>query len=727
MTKRPKIVPLPTRQQVLDFIRESPGHVGKREIARAFNITGENRVVLRRMLNDLQHSGTIERGQGRRFAPPGVLDDAVIVEICGTDRDGELIAKPVEWEGPLPRIIMAPTRRNEPPLGLGDRVLARLRRQRDGLYEGRVLRRMTAGPARILGVYESSADGSGCLHPTDRRQKADYLVSKSDAGGAVSGELVLAEIMSGRPYGLKPARIVERLGDIRNPRTISLIAIQANDIPCEFSEEALQQAASSQAALLGQRTDLRMIPLVTVDGADARDFDDAVWAEATNEGWHILVAIADVVWYVRPTDALDQEAFKRGNSVYFPDRVIPMLPEALSNGWCSLNPQEDRPCLAVHIWLDPHGVKLRHQFVRGLMRSAARLTYEQVQTAIDGSPDDLCRPLLDPVLKPLYGAWKALFEERTHRGVLELDLPERQVILDNDGRVQQVVPRLHLDSHRLIEDFMIAANVAAAEQIESINRPCMYRIHDLPSPEKLETLGTFLTSVGLSFPKAAGLKPEHFNKILEKAKALPEANLINEVILRSQAQAAYSPENIGHFGLGLHRYAHFTSPIRRYADLLVHRALIAGLGLGEGELDASTASRFNEIGEHISATERRAAEAERDALNRFTAAFLADRVGAHFTGRINGVTRFGLFVTLDESGADGLIPISSLPEDYYLYDEPRHCLTGRRHRLEFTLGDAVEVRLAEANPLTSSLVFHIVSDTKKGKRPLPKERERHLL
>ncbi len=721
MPKPPKHVPLPTRQQLLEFIRETPGRIGKRELARAFGLTGESRIVLREMVKELEKSGDIERGRGKRFVRPGALPEVMVVEISGVDPDGELLAKPLTWaeEGRPPRIYMAPGRRGEAPLGVGDRVLARLRRLREGIYEARAVRRITTGPAKVLGVYQLTADGSGRLHPTDRRQKSDYTVLRADALDAQPGELVLAEVLQApRPFGLRPARVVERLGSMANPRSISLVAIHTHDIPHEFPEEAQDQADAAAAAPMEQRTDLRSLPLITIDGEDARDFDDAVWAEAGEDGgWHIMVAIADVAWYVRPGDALDREAFKRGNSVYFPDRVVPMLPEALSNGWCSLKPDEERPCLAVHMWLDAEGNKLRHRFVRGMMRSAARLTYEQVQRAIDGEPDDTTGALLDPVLKPLYGAWTALFAARQRRGVLDLDLPERKVVIGADGHIDKVIPRERYDSHRVIEDFMIAANVAAAEQIEALNRPCMYRVHDLPSLDKLEALRDFLSTVGLSLPKGQVLRPAAFNQILEKAKETPEAHLINEVVLRSQAQAVYSPENIGHFGLGLARYAHFTSPIRRYADLLVHRALIDGLRFGLGALPADSGDRFAEIGEHISATERRAAAAERDALNRFTAIFLADRVGAQFAGRVNGVTRFGLFVTLDETGADGLIPISSLPADYYTHDEVRHCLIGKRMGLVFSLGEAVEVELAEADPLTGSLVFRLMQSAGAAGKP----------
>lgn len=706
---KPKAPPVPTKEEIREFIESSPGHVGKREIARAFHLTGSRRPILKQLLRELEEEGAIQRGRKRRFARPGALPDVMVVEVTGTDSDGELIARPLVWreERTPPRIYMAPERRGQPALGVGDRVLARLRRISDEVYEGRTIRRISAGPARVLGVYEMTGEG-GRLVPTDRRQKHEFLVTKADAGDAKPGELVLAEVLPGRPMGLRHARIVERLGSMASPRAISLVAIHTHDIPTEFTPEALEQASAAGPAPAEGREDLRPLPLVTIDGEDARDFDDAVWAEPDGDGWHAIVAIADVAWYVRPGDPLDRCAYERGNSVYFPDRVVPMLPEALSNGWCSLRPEEERPCLAVHMWMDAEGNVHRHRFVRGIMRSAARLTYEQVQRARDGEPDEATAPLLEPVIEPLYGAWKALFAARKRRGVLELDIPERKVVVDDQGRVVTVVPRPRWDAHRLIEDFMIAANVAAAETLEKRRQPVMYRIHDRPAEDRLEMLREFLRSLDLKLAKGQDLRPQHFNRIIDKAAGTPHAHLVSEVILRSQAQAVYSPDNVGHFGLGLAKYAHFTSPIRRYADLLVHRALIRGLGLGDGGLTPEEAERFETIGEHISTTERRAAVAERDAVNRFTSAFLADRVGSVFSARISGVTRFGLFVNLDETGADGLVPVGSLPDDYYIHDEARHSLVGRRTGQTYRLGDSVEVLLIEAQPVTGSLVFHLL-------------------
>lgn len=711
MTKKsPKHVPLPTREQVLEFIQDSPGRVGKREIARAFNLSAEHRPFLRQIMKELETDGLIQRGHKRRFARPGALPDVTVVEITGTDTDGELIGRPMSWRDkdlPPPRIFVLPVRKGQPTVGVGDKVLCKLVATGDHVYDGRVVKKLGAAPARVLGIVEVGVNGT-YLRPTDRRDKQDYVIARGDMGGAEPGALVEAELLPGRAFGLRQARVVDVLGNMASPRAVSLIAIHANGIPTEFPQDALEQATAAKAAPMGKRVDLRPIPLVTIDGEDARDFDDAVWAEPDGDGWHAIVAIADVAHYVRAGDALDQSAYERGNSVYFPDRVVPMLPEALSNGWCSLVPREDRPCMAVRMWFDAQGRKHKHEFVRGMMRSAARLTYTQVQAAVDGAPDDTTGPLVEPILTPLYGVYRALREARERRGALDIELPERKVIIAEDGSVAGVEPRPRYDSHMLIEELMIAANVCAAETLEAVNQPCMYRVHDEPALERLDSLREFLQSMDLNLARGA-VSPQHFNHILEKVKGTPHEHLVNQVVLRSQAQAIYSPENRGHFGLGLRRYAHFTSPIRRYSDLLVHRALIAGLKLGPDGLPADQGpEQFVVMGEHISMTERRAATAEREAVDRFVASFLADHVGAAFTGRVTGVNRFGLFVELDESGANGLIPISTLPRDYYSHDETHHALVGSSTGVVHRLGDAVKVRLREADAATGGMILEFM-------------------
>ncbi len=717
-----KEVPRPTREQIVAFIEESPTPVGKREIARAFHLTGGGRVWLKGVLKELAEDGKVERGRKRRVTKPGALPEVAVIQVARIDADGEVICRPVkESEGAQPVIYLRPGSHRGAAPGEGDRILARLNRIGEDIYDARIIRVVGTGPRLLIGVFEPTGDG-GLVRPTDRKHKGDYVVGRADTGTARPGDLVSAEVLETRGYGARRVKIVERLGRMGDASTISLVAIHQNGIPHEFPKDALDQAKRAKPAELGRRTDLRDIPLVTIDGADARDFDDAVWAEADDNpknegGWHLLVAIADVSCYARPGDALDRSARERGNSVYFPDRVVPMLPEQLSNDLCSLRPDEDRACMAVHMWVDRNGKLIRHKFVRGLMRSAARLIYEQVQAARDGQPDETTGPLLEPVIAPLYGAYDALLRGRAARGTLELEIPERQVILGDDGHIERIVPRRRLDSHKMIEEFMIAANVAAAEALEAKRRPAMYRIHEEPPMDKLEALRQALDSLGYRLARGQKILPGHFTGILAKAAGEKSEQLISELILRSQSQAKYSPDNPGHFGLALRRYCHFTSPIRRYADLLVHRSLIGGYGLGEGALTDDEAEKFATTGEHISATERRAVMAERDAMDRYTTAFMADRVGASFTGKISGVTRFGLFVTLDETGADGLIPVSTLANDYFIHDEVHHCLVGEATGLTFTLADAVTVELVEADTVTGGMVFTILEGGKPGEKP----------
>ncbi len=719
--------PFPTKQQVIDFIRESPVPVTRREIARAFQITGDDRIPLKALIKELQNEGVIDRGRGRKVSTPSALPAMAVVVVDEIDADGEVIARPAQWddEGPPPRIFMAPGKRGHPALGEGDRVLARLRRLSDGTYEGRVFKRIAdADLIRLVGVFRRRPDGTGVIEPADKRSRERMTVLEADAERLTDGELVVAELGRGPRFAPKRATIVDRLGPAEHPRSISLIAIHAAGIPVDFPREAIEQAESAAPPVLDNRTDLRNIPLVTIDGSDARDFDDAVWAEpdpdpANEGGWHLLVAIADVSHYVPSGSPLDREAFKRGNSCYFPDRVVPMLPEALSNGLCSLRPGEDRACLAVHLWIDRNGNPKRHRFVRGLMRSAARLTYEQVQEARNGQPDDATGPLLETVINPLYGAFQALLKARLKRGTLDLDLPEKQIRLSPTGEVEAIGTRSRFDSHRLIEEFMIAANVAAAATLQERGSPCLYRVHDAPDPVRLQALREFLEPLGYRIAKGQVVKPRMFTQILAQAKDRPEAETVNQMILRSQAQAVYSPDNIGHFGLALARYAHFTSPIRRYADLTVHRALIRQLRLGGDGAPDEELVRLPEIGEHVSFTERRAAAAERDATDRYVASWLADRIGQTFTGRIGGVTRFGLFVTLDETDADGLVPISSLPDDFYDHDEHAHALIGRRWGRIFRLGAAVTVKVMEASPLTGSTLFRLLEGGSDSPLPQP--------
>ena len=658
------------------------------------------------MLRHTERSGTLVRaGKGRFAAAP--LPEVTVVEGFGRDEDGVVLARPVAWPGPGPAPLLRLAESGAfGTLMIGERATARLVALESGDVEAQIIRRLQPAAKRIIGTFRNTREG-GRIEPADRRDRTEYRVTINDAADAADGELVVAEQISAARLGAPRARVVDRLGPVSDPGAVSLLAIATYGIPTEFPAAAIAQAEA--ALLVGQdgRVDLRHLPLVTIDGSDARDFDDAVWAEPDSDpdnpgGWRLIVAIADVAWYVRPGSALDREAERRGNSVYFPDRVVPMLPEALSNELCSLKPDVDRACLAVHLWIDSAGRKRRHRFERGLMRSAARLTYEEAQAARDGLGG--CA-LSHEAVTALYGAFAALLKARAERGALEIEIPEDRVVLDRENRPTAMVRCGRLDSHRLIEEFMILANVVAAEELEARRQPCMYRVHDAPDPEKVEALRVFLQEMGvpgLTLARGQALKPQLFNRVLHRAAGTPQAELINDLVLRCQAQAAYSPNNIGHFGLGLRRYAHFTSPIRRYADLLVHRALTAGLGGPPPETEPLEA-----IAEHISATERRATEAERAVIERYRAILLAGSAGNLFTARINGVASFGVFVTLIENGAEGLVPMSMLPGDYYRQDAKAQRLIGRNSGRVFRLGDQTPVRLVEADGIGGRLIFRI--------------------
>lgn len=722
---------LPTREEILAFLADNPGKTNKREIGRAFGVKGDDRIPLKQMLKAMTEEGLIARDDAKNLRRTDELPPITTIEITHTDTDGDLIARPTNWPGedPAPLIVVAPEmsrgKRNydEAPAGVGDRVLARLTKVEGDdeayPYEARVIRRIGRGAERILGLYRANRKGpkglgkGGRLVPVDKKVRNEFEIVAEDTAGAEDGDLVLAETIPGKRYGLGRARIREVFGNSDDPRSISLIAIHTHGIPDDFPEDVLREAEVAKHHGLKGRTDLRDIPLITIDPADARDHDDAVWAgpdpDPKNEGGVIaIVAIADVAAYVRPGSAMDREAKKRGNSTYFPDRVVPMLPERISNDLCSLLEGEDRACFAVRMVFDKHGNKRSHEFMRALMRSAGSLSYAQVQDAINGRKDDATGPLLEPVLKPLWAAYRTIAKARDERGPLDLDLPEYKIDIGKDGRVAGVRIGDKFESMKLIEEFMIQANVCAAETAEQIQRKLIYRIHDAPSREKLVALAEFLATLDLSFTKGENIRPANFNRILKQVDGTEHDRIVSDVVLRSQAQAVYAPDNIGHFGLNLRRYAHFTSPIRRYADLTVHRALIAGLGFGkDGQTDTELAE-LGEIAEHISMTERRSMLAERDSKDRFIAAFLEARIGAEFTGRIAGVTRFGLFVKLDDTGADGFVPVSTLGSDFFHHDEILHALIGQRSRIAYSLGDAVRVRLEEAVPVTGGLRFEIL-------------------
>ena len=727
--KQPRRTGLPSKGEILEFVRNARVVPDKREISRAFSVKGGDRVALKQLLTEMADEGLLT-GNRKGFKQPGTLPPVTVLNIVARDDDGELVGEPAVWdaaEGDRPRVLILADRRGRiasgGALGQGDRILARLTRLDDVdvagyRYEAEPIKRLPKEKARQLGIFRAQAKGGGVIDPVDRKEMREWRVNAGDEGGAVDGDLVRFDLARAGRMGVPQARIVETLGNPRDQRKISLIAVHAHGIPDEFPSVVLAEVETLEPPKLAGRTDLRALGLITIDPVDARDHDDAVHAAPDTDprnpgGWIVHVAIADVAHYVRPGTRLDREAQTRGNSVYFPDRVVPMLPERISNDLCSLREHEERPCLAVRMIFDKNGEKKGHTFLRAMMRSAAKLSYEEAQAAIDGRPTAKAAPLLDTVLKPLWAAYGVLAAARDRRAPLDLDLPERKILIDNQGRVDRVVTPARLAAHRLIEEFMIQANVAAAEALEAKRTALVYRVHDAPSKEKLVAFRDFLETLDMGVPKAATLRPGDFNRILARAKTMPVAELVNEVVLRSQSQAVYAAENIGHFGLNLQRYAHFTSPIRRYADLLVHRALIRAFGLGAGGITDDQVAQLAEIAQAISDTERRAMAAERETADRLTAGFLADRVGAEFAGRISGVTRSAVFVRLDDTGADGIVPAAALGSDYYRHDEGAHALVGDRTGEAFRLGDQVNVRLVEAIPTAGALRFEMLS---KGKR-----------
>lgn len=673
-------------------------------------------------MRTLEDDGFLVRGHKKRVREHGRLPSVAVLDVIAVDDDGDLVAEPAskayrDGDSSSPRIGLLDGGRGRAPK-IGDRVLAKLTFL-DGLgYEGRVIKILPRAPQRVIGVLEQTRNGL-VVRPIDRKAGREFALDRAHVGEAVPGELVAIEGLNDRPLDAGSARVAERLGPVDDAGAVSLLAAYQHDLRVDFPPEVQEAAGDAKPLALEKRADLRSLPLVTIDGSDARDFDDAVFARPDDDpgnpgGWQITVAIADVAHYVRPGDRLDLEARERSNSTYFPDRVLPMLPEALSNGLCSLRPGEDRACLAVHIWLDREGSKRRHRFERGLMRSHARLTYQQVQAAREGRLDDQTTHLAETIIDPLYGAFSALLNARQQRGTLDLDLPELKVVLDENNHPIAISRAPRLDAHRLIEEFMIMANVAAAETLENKATPCMYRVHDKPDQVKLEGLGQLLKSLGVIRQSVLSAKPKDLARLLDKTREHPLSPLVSNLLLRAQSQAVYTPHNIGHYGLNLGRYAHFTSPIRRYADLIVHRSLIRALKLGDGGLsDETEIDAFHELGGHISGRERRSMEAERAAKDRFVALLMAERVGSIFAGRITSVHRFGVFVQLTETLADALVPISTLSANRLDHDASHHALIDRDAGTAWALGDPVDVELVEVDiglgRLSCRLVSHIPS------------------
>ena len=726
-----------TRQTVLDYLAKNPGETNKRDIARGLGANGEARRELRLILKQLEDEGAISRVGKRAFSRADTPPPTGIVEFTRINEDGELIGKAVGRDGLFgPEILYLGPRgkRRDPDPGVKDRALCDVQEGRDGVWRARMIKKLETRAQAMIGVYIQNAHGGGVVESTSRKDKRDFLIFPSDANGAEDGSLVRCEPIQSRGHGPKRGRITEILGHADDPKAASLIAMAAYDIPDRF-EEDVEQAARDAKAVDCPRTDLTQIPLITIDPADARDHDDAVYAASDDDpknpgGWKVIVAIADVSAFVPFNGILDREAYRRANSTYFPDRVASMLPKALSAGECSLKEGELRCCLAFEMKFSKDGSKLGHKLIRGMMRSAAGLSYEEAQAAIDGEPSDKAGPLLEPVLKPLWAAYAALKHKRNERAPLDLDIPERKVELSPEGEVLGVKVRDRFDAHMLIEEMMIQANVCAAEALEAKRSELIYRVHDEPSDEKIHGLATFLSTLDMNWTMGERITAARFNKLLGIARETDRHHEISEIVLRTQAQAIYSPDNNGHFGLNLQRYAHFTSPIRRYSDLIVHRALISAYDLGPDGLPDEQRVRLEEIASHLVDRERASMAAERDASDRYLTAFLADRVGAEFSGRITGVAKFGLFVKLDETAADGFIPAGSLGDEYWVFDDGASSLVASDSGRRYDLGMTVRVKLKEADATSASLLLEMLTDPRpkrKGEKPPSRQRHKRVM
>lgn len=712
----------PDKQTVLDFLKANPNATSKQDIAKGLQVNGRERQTLRAVLKELEGDGTLKKTGKRAWAQAETPPPTSVIAFTGRNIDGELIGRAVGKEGPFgPDLIYDGYngKMRGPAPGIGDRGLARLKDNGDGQWTARLMKLFEKSDADkpVTGALERTPRG-GRVSAASRKDKRELLIAESDLNGAVDGDLVQALPIAGKGYGPMRGRVIEILGRLEDPRAASLLAIAAHDIPTDFPAAVIEQAQSARPADV-KRVDLTKTPLITIDPADARDHDDAVFAEELKDGYRVIVAIADVAAYVTPGSALDIEAFKRGNSTYFPDRVVPMLPFELSADECSLKHGVERMCLAVEMEFDKQGNKRKHHFMRARMNSFASLSYDEAQQAIDTgtlTPDarTVAPPadILNKVLKPLWGAYNALTIGRDKRGPLELDLPERKVEIAEDGTVAGIRTKERFDAHKLIEEMMIQANVCAAETLEERSQGLLFRIHDAPSDAKIAALADFLKTFDIKWPIGEKTQPQRFNKLLGDFEGTDDSAVISEIVLRSQSQAIYSPDNIGHFGLNLKKYAHFTSPIRRYSDLIVHRGLIASLGFGPDGMTEKQSVQLEEIGQHLVMTERRSMAAEREANDRYLAIFLADKVGAEFEGRISGVTKSGLFIRLAETGADGFAPASKLSHEYWRFAEGSMAMVAEKSGKRYEMGMPVTVRLSEVSPMEGGLLLEIVSPPK---------------
>ena len=706
---------LPDDDLLIAFITEQPTAPKVKEIAKAFKLRPDQRAPLRKKLKKMAEKGVLKSLDGRRVTGPQNLPSVAPLEVVSINDDGDAIALPIddntEDNKEPPLILIAPEGRRggkrARTFGKGDRVLAQLTLIGPDQYDAKVIRKMDNHRDRLFGLVFKTRNGYG-LEPIERSARSSLdLVAPNETMPFSDGDMIEAEVIKAPGYGRKTAKAVRNLGPADEAGSFSALAIAEFDIRHVFPDDVIRDAEAALPPVLDRREELRDIPLVTIDGADARDFDDAVFAEPHGDGgYRMMVAIADVSHYVSQGSPLDKEARLRGNSVYLPDQVIPMLPEALSNGLCSLVPGEDRACLAVEMIIDNAGNKTSHRFTRGLMRSHARLTYDAVEQYRLGLDTDPPCGLSPDLFDHLFGAYALRAKVRQERSALDLDLPEKRVQFDEHGSPVAITKKSQSVSQKLIEEFMILANVAAAETLEGANALCVFRAHEPPAPDKADGLRDVAKEMGLSFPKGQVIRPKHFNDLLDAAKKLEDPaakQLINETVLRTQSQADYRITNPGHFGLALRRYAHFTSPIRRYADLMVHRSIINHIGA-----EAIPTPLHDDAAEtctNISETERRAASAERRTIDRFATKLVEREAGHIVEGRVNTVTNFGAFIEIGDTGAEGLLPLGKLPDDFFDVDTAAATIRGRKTGITIKTGDVIDVMVVDIQPLKASITL----------------------
>ena len=712
--------PVPSREAVLALLAEHNEPLPYQTLASELGVKDErDEDAFSRRLRAMERDGQILKNRRDLYGIARKMD-----MVCGRvtghpDGFGFLIP---DEEG---EDVFLPPREMRQAMH-GDRVMARVTGvDPRGRREGVVVEVLERAHKTIVGRYDAR-DGMGFVVPGDKRIVQDIVIQRGDEGGAREGQIVAAEITSLPTRHRAPGgRIVEVLGDHMAPGMEIEVAVRSHSIPHVWPDavmrEAEQYAPEVPAEAAQGRFDLRDVPLVTIDGEDARDFDDAVFADHSGHSWRLIVAIADVAYYVKPGTALDREAYARGNSVYFPQHVIPMLPEALSNGLCSINPHVDRLCMACEMQIDGSGKILKYRFLEAVMRSRARLTYSKVAAMLVDNDVTLRREYADvvPHLETLYGLYHILHSARMKRGAVDFELPETRIQFDEKRKIKRIVPLQRNDAHRLIEECMLAANVCAAEILRRIKIPAPYRMHEGPTAEKLNALREFLTEMGLSLGGGDKPQAQHYSKLIKAVEQRSDSRLIQTVLLRSLSQAVYSPDNIGHFALGYPNYTHFTSPIRRYPDLLVHRAIKDIIARRPTSLTLELAKQQ---GEHCSLTERRADEATREVVRWLKAVYMMDKIGEEFDGIISGVTNFGIFVELVEVYVDGLVHITALGNDYYHFDAAHHRLMGERTKQAYRLGDKLRVRVVRVDLDEAKLDFEIAGSPSGKRASGPKRR-----